>query len=104
MSYLPLAHILELSAEISCLSVGMRLGYGSPITLTTGGTGLVKGCEGDLVKLQPTSMWFPVNSVVIFENQYFNFVLLYFVHVINATNQNFKSDFTFLNAKLRGSY
>ena len=57
MAYLPLAHILELSAEISCISVGMKLGYGSPITLTTGGPGLVKGCEGDLMALQPTSQY-----------------------------------------------
>ncbi len=34
IAYLPLAHVLELTAEISCVSYGCRLGYSSPHTLT----------------------------------------------------------------------
>ena len=33
IGYLPLAHILELSAELVCISHGGRIGYSSPQTL-----------------------------------------------------------------------
>lgn len=33
IGYLPLAHVLELSAELVCLSHGCRIGYSSPLTL-----------------------------------------------------------------------
>lgn len=33
IGYLPLAHVLELSAELVCLSYGCRIGYSSPQTL-----------------------------------------------------------------------
>lgn len=33
IGYLPLAHVLELSAELVCLSHGCRIGYSSPQTL-----------------------------------------------------------------------
>ena len=34
IGYLPLAHVLELSAEISCVAYGTRIGYSSPQTIT----------------------------------------------------------------------
>ena len=34
IGYLPLAHVLELSAELTCLTHGVRVGYSSPLTLT----------------------------------------------------------------------
>ena len=34
IGYLPLAHVLELAAELSCLSHGTRIGYSSPQTLS----------------------------------------------------------------------
>ena len=34
IGYLPLAHVLELSAELSCVSSGTRIGYSSPNTLS----------------------------------------------------------------------
>ncbi|KAF5880076.1 long-chain-fatty-acid--CoA ligase 4-like, partial [Clarias magur] len=34
VGYLPLAHVLELTAEMSCLSHGCRVGYSSPHTLS----------------------------------------------------------------------
>ena len=34
IGYLPLAHVLELSAELSCLFKGVRIGYSSPQTLS----------------------------------------------------------------------
>lgn len=34
IGYLPLAHVLELSAEIASLSHGVRIGYSSPLTLS----------------------------------------------------------------------
>ncbi len=33
IGYLPLAHVLELSAEMVCLAHGCRIGYSSPQTL-----------------------------------------------------------------------
>lgn len=33
IGYLPLAHVLELSAELVCISHGCRIGYSSPQTL-----------------------------------------------------------------------
>ena len=33
IGYLPLAHVLELSAELVCVSHGCRIGYSSPQTL-----------------------------------------------------------------------
>ncbi|PKU38012.1 long-chain-fatty-acid-- ligase 4 isoform x1 [Limosa lapponica baueri] len=34
IGYLPLAHVLELTAEISCITYGCRIGYSSPLTLS----------------------------------------------------------------------
>jgi long-chain acyl-CoA synthetase len=34
VGYLPLAHILELSAEVSCVTHGCRIGFSSPTTLS----------------------------------------------------------------------
>ena len=34
IGYLPLAHVLELSAECACLSNGVRIGYSSALTLS----------------------------------------------------------------------
>uniref|UniRef100_A0A4W3JK95 long-chain-fatty-acid--CoA ligase n=1 Tax=Callorhinchus milii TaxID=7868 RepID=A0A4W3JK95_CALMI len=34
IGYLPLAHVLELTAEISCVAYGCRIGYSSPQTLS----------------------------------------------------------------------
>jgi len=34
LAYLPLAHILELTHEIFCLTLGIKIGYSSPNTLT----------------------------------------------------------------------
>ncbi|XP_056313653.1 long-chain-fatty-acid--CoA ligase 4b [Danio aesculapii] len=54
VSYLPLAHVLELTAEISCLSHGCRLGYSSPHTLTDQSSKIKKGSKGDCSVLKPT--------------------------------------------------
>ncbi|XP_035828318.1 long-chain-fatty-acid--CoA ligase 4 [Aplysia californica] len=56
VAYLPLAHVLELSAEISCLAKGSRLGYSSPTTLTDKSTKIKKGSQGDVSVLRPTLM------------------------------------------------
>lgn len=34
IAYLPLAHVLEMTAEISCVAYGCRIGYSSPQTLS----------------------------------------------------------------------
>ncbi|XP_063967531.1 fatty acid CoA ligase Acsl3-like [Lytechinus pictus] len=51
--YLPLAHILEVVVEFSLITLGCRLGYSSPQTLTDTGTRLKKGCPGDVRILKP---------------------------------------------------
>lgn len=34
VGYLPLAHVLELAAEVSCVTHGTRIGFSSPATLS----------------------------------------------------------------------
>lgn len=59
LAYLPLAHIMELAAEITFLTLGTRLGYGSPHTLTSTGVKIKAGrCEGDAPTLKPTILVF----------------------------------------------
>uniref|UniRef100_A0A667ZLX0 long-chain-fatty-acid--CoA ligase n=1 Tax=Myripristis murdjan TaxID=586833 RepID=A0A667ZLX0_9TELE len=56
IGYLPLAHVLELSAELVCVSHGCRIGYSSPQTLADQSTKIKKGSKGDTSVLQPTLM------------------------------------------------
>ncbi|KAJ8280358.1 hypothetical protein GJAV_G00053590 [Gymnothorax javanicus] len=56
IGYLPLAHVLELSAELVCISHGCRIGYSSPQTLADQSTKIKRGCKGDTSVLQPTLM------------------------------------------------
>ncbi|KAL3125352.1 hypothetical protein niasHT_000942 [Heterodera trifolii] len=54
IGYLPLAHILEVCAEIICLSKGCRVGYSSPSTLHDRAVKIKRGTTGDCVELKPT--------------------------------------------------
>ncbi|GMS87194.1 hypothetical protein PENTCL1PPCAC_9369 [Pristionchus entomophagus] len=54
IGYLPLAHILELSAEMTCLVRGAKVGYSSPLTLHDRGSKIQKGTHGDCYALRPT--------------------------------------------------
>uniref|UniRef100_A0AAR2IUB7 long-chain-fatty-acid--CoA ligase n=1 Tax=Pygocentrus nattereri TaxID=42514 RepID=A0AAR2IUB7_PYGNA len=56
IGYLPLAHVLELSAELVCVSHGCRIGYSSPQTLADQSTKIKKGSKGDTSVLKPTVM------------------------------------------------
>ncbi|XP_061781393.2 long-chain-fatty-acid--CoA ligase 3a isoform X2 [Nerophis lumbriciformis] len=56
IGYLPLAHVLELIAELVCLSHGCRIGYSSPQTLTDQSSMIKQGSKGDTSVLQPTLM------------------------------------------------
>uniref|UniRef100_A0A671M8D8 long-chain-fatty-acid--CoA ligase n=1 Tax=Sinocyclocheilus anshuiensis TaxID=1608454 RepID=A0A671M8D8_9TELE len=56
IGYLPLAHVLELSAEMVCLAHGCRIGYSSPQTLADQSTKIKKGSKGDISVLRPTLM------------------------------------------------
>lgn len=56
IGYLPLAHVLELSAELVCLAHGCRIGYSSPLTLADQSTKIKKGSKGDCSVLQPSLM------------------------------------------------
>ncbi|KAM4627445.1 long-chain-fatty-acid--CoA ligase 3a isoform 1-T2 [Polymixia lowei] len=56
IGYLPLAHVLELSAELVCVSHGCRIGYSSPQTLADQSTKIKRGSKGDTSILQPTLM------------------------------------------------
>lgn len=51
---LPLAHSLEMTAELVFFSIGLKIGYGSPFTMTDNGTAIIKGQKGDLRMLKPT--------------------------------------------------
>ncbi|CAG2178123.1 unnamed protein product, partial [Oppiella nova] len=54
LGYLPLAHVLELAAELFFFSLGMTVGFGTPLTLTDKSTGVKKGVKGDATLLRPT--------------------------------------------------
>ncbi|KAI0230967.1 Long-chain-fatty-acid--CoA ligase 4 [Lamellibrachia satsuma] len=56
IGYLPLAHVLELTCEISCNAYGVPIGYSSAHTLTDQSTKIMKGCKGDASELKPTLM------------------------------------------------
>jgi len=56
IGYLPLAHVLELLAETSCLLYGIRIGYSSPLTLTNKSSKVKTGSKGDANVLRPTLM------------------------------------------------
>ena len=55
LAYMPLAHIMEMAGELIAYSIGMRVGYGSPHTLTPTGVKIKEGtCKGDAQVCQPT--------------------------------------------------
>ncbi|KAE8584337.1 hypothetical protein XENTR_v10020919 [Xenopus tropicalis] len=56
IGYLPLAHVLEMTAEISCVTYGCRIGYSSPLTLSDQSSKIKKGSKGDCTVLRPTLM------------------------------------------------
>lgn len=56
IGYLPLAHVLELTAEMSCTTYGCRIGYSSPLTLSDQSSKIKKGSKGDCTVLKPTLM------------------------------------------------
>ncbi|CAG2102163.1 unnamed protein product, partial [Medioppia subpectinata] len=53
-SYLPLAHIFELTVHLFFISNGVTVGFGSIHTLTDKSNGLKSGTKGDLTLLKPT--------------------------------------------------
>merc|ERR1719163_924877 len=59
LAYLPLAHIMEMVAEVCFLAFGAALGFGSPHTLTDTGVKLKRPeSNGDAPTLAPTFMVF----------------------------------------------
>ncbi|KAJ2515961.1 long-chain fatty acid-CoA ligase [Coemansia sp. RSA 1939] len=56
LSYLPLSHVLAFFVETYCVYSGIRIGYGTPRTLTETGGSLERGCVGDLRALRPAVM------------------------------------------------
>jgi len=51
LAYLPLAHSFEYAFENVCLYWGIRMGYGSPRTLSDGS---MRNCSGDIKTFKPT--------------------------------------------------
>jgi len=57
MGYLPIAHILEMIAEVGTVATGSCIGYGSPRTLSDAGVNVdAEACRGDAPELRPTLM------------------------------------------------
>ncbi|GBG65673.1 hypothetical protein CBR_g51973 [Chara braunii] len=56
LSFLPLAHIFALIAELTMILEGVSVGYGSPLTLSDSSSKIKKGTSGDLTALKPTLM------------------------------------------------
>ncbi|KAA1114768.1 long-chain fatty acid-CoA ligase [Puccinia graminis f. sp. tritici] len=53
IAYLPLAHILEFIVELTSLSMGVKIGYGSVKTLTEAS---MRNCSGDIKTFRPSVM------------------------------------------------
>lgn len=53
IAYLPLAHILEFIVELTSLSMGVKIGYGSIKTLTETS---MRNCSGDIKTFKPSVM------------------------------------------------
>ncbi|KAI7696028.1 Long-chain-fatty-acid--CoA ligase 4 [Sarcoptes scabiei] len=53
---LPLAHVFEFILEQTFFSLGIRIGYGTPYTMTDDSTAIYPGQKGDLKMLRPTIM------------------------------------------------
>ncbi|KAJ1727091.1 long-chain fatty acid-CoA ligase, partial [Coemansia biformis] len=53
LSYLPLSHVLSFFVDVYCVFSGLRLGYGTPRTLTDES---VRECRGDIRELRPMVM------------------------------------------------
>ncbi|KAJ2384170.1 long-chain fatty acid-CoA ligase, partial [Coemansia sp. RSA 2559] len=53
LSYLPLSHVLAFFVDTYCISSGIRVGYGTPRTLTDES---VRECKGDIKELRPAVM------------------------------------------------
>ncbi|GFR96409.1 long-chain-fatty-acid--CoA ligase 3 [Elysia marginata] len=91
VGYLPLAHVLELSAEVSCVAKGTRIGYSSPTTLTDKSTKIKRGSKGDVSVLKPTlvaavpvimdriykNVWENINSAPLMKRVLFQFAFDY---------------------------
>ena len=58
LAYLPLAHIMEMAAELAYFATGTTIGYGSPHTLTPTSVKINPGTKGDAEVLRPTLMNF----------------------------------------------
>ncbi|XP_022660895.1 long-chain-fatty-acid--CoA ligase 4-like isoform X2 [Varroa destructor] len=56
IAYLPLAHIFEISVELTCIAKGMKIGYSSPLTITDKSTAMPLGGKGDATLLRPHLM------------------------------------------------
>ncbi|KAJ2161779.1 long-chain fatty acid-CoA ligase [Coemansia sp. RSA 552] len=53
LSYLPLSHVLAFFVDVYCVYSGIRIGYGTPRTLTDES---VRECQGDIKELRPMVM------------------------------------------------
>jgi len=56
IAYLPLAHVLELLSETTMFTLGVKVGYSSPNTMTDMSTKVKRGHKGDAAVLKPTLM------------------------------------------------
>lgn len=56
LSFLPLAHIMELASETALISLGATILYSSPLTLTSTSPKVMKGTNGDAKVAKPTVM------------------------------------------------
>jgi long-chain acyl-CoA synthetase len=56
IAYLPLAHVLELCAELVLICNCVPVGYGAPLTLLDNSNKVKRGTKGDVSALRPTLM------------------------------------------------
>lgn len=92
IGYLPLAHVLELTCELCCVIMGVKIGYSNPQTLTDTSSRIKPGsCKGDVTLLRPTvfasvptvleriskAVWEKVNSGGEFSQALFRFAYAY---------------------------
>ena len=67
LAYLPLAHVLELIAEVMVFVCGASIGYSSPLTLTDRSSKVKEGQQGDATFLRPTAIF---TVPLIYERMY----------------------------------
>lgn len=78
MGYLPLAHVFELLSESAVLTLGLPIGYSTPLTMIDSSSKIKRGTKGDARVLKPTV----ISSVPVWQRWFLCliWVFIYFLY------------------------